>query len=83
MAARAGRGPRVVGTGALADSASVLTAPRGRQPLYEEWGDATLVEAEDLMVPESWRESAVRTLLVAGLAGLLATVFVLAVQLLR
>jgi hypothetical protein len=41
------------------------------------------VEAEELMVPESWREGAVHSLLVAGLAGLLATVFVLAVQLLR
>jgi hypothetical protein len=35
------------------------------------------------VVPESWKGHAVHTLLVAGLAGLLATLFVLAVQVLR
>ena len=40
-------------------------------------------ESAEIVLPESWREQAERRLIIGGVAIVLATAFVLAVQLLR
>ena len=42
-----------------------------------------VVRAGDILAPESWRERAERRMAIGGIAVLLATLFVLATQLLR
>ena len=41
------------------------------------------IESDEIVLPESWREQAERRLIISGVATVLATAFVLAVQLLR